>query len=149
MPTIDLSTYLDAPPQAVWSAVKRSSTFEHITPGLPGFSVDGVPGETWAEEGATIGLRLRAFNRSLAWHHTINIVTVDEDRRLIQTQEHGGPVKRWNHTITVDEEGSGSRYRDHVEIDAGAATPAVWTFAQGLYRYRQNRLRQLARTSIT
>ena len=143
---IDLSTYLDASPDAVWAAVKQPETFEYITKGLVGATVQGVPEGPWAEEGRTLELRLRILKVLPSWQHTIDIETVDEDRRLIQTREHGGPVKRWDHCITIDPEGDGTRYRDYVEIDAGAATTAVWSFAQGLYRYRQARWRRLAPT---
>lgn len=128
----------------VWVAVKKTSTFEYITKGLAGFTVEGIPDDTWAEEGRKIELRLKVANRIPVWHHTIEITTVDESRRLIQTHEHGGPVKSWNHTISVVEEGAGSRYRDSVAIDAWPVTPVVWSFARGLYAYRQMRWRALA-----
>lgn len=143
---IDLSTFLDAEPDTVWAAVKKPETFEYITRGLVGATVEGAPEGTWAEEGRKLELRLRVLNVLPSWQHTIEIETVDEERRMIQTREHGGPVKRWNHRITVDHEADGTRYRDHVEIDAGAMTPIVWSFAQGLYRYRQARWRRLAPT---
>ena len=130
----------------MWAAVKKPSTFEYITKGLIGFTVEGAPDDTWAEPGRTIELRLRAFNLLPSWKHTIKIESIDEEQRVIQTREHGGPVKRWSHRITVEGEGSGTRYRDYVEIDAGAATGIVWAFAQGLYRYRQARWQRLLRT---
>ena len=143
---IDLSTYLDATPDAVWDAVKKPETFEYITRGMVGATVQGVPEGPWAEEGRRLELRLRILNVLPSWQHTIDIETVDEERHLIQTREHGGPVKRWDHCISIVPEADGTRYRDHVEIEAGAATPVVWSFAQGLYRYRQARWRRLAPT---
>ena len=149
---VDLSTYLEAPPEKVWSAVKKPSTFAYVTKGLmdaavlTGSSLEGMPDEDWAQAGRKIELKLKALSAIPLWRHTIEIQSVDEQNRTIQTSERGGAVKSWRHRITVEPEGTGSRYRDRVEIEAGVATPAVHALALMLYRYRQARWRELART---
>jgi hypothetical protein len=97
-------------------------------------------------QGETYRMRLLFFGVVPAWRHEIHIARLDEGGREIQTAERGGPVKEWNHRITVDERGPyQSRYTDEIEIGAGLMTPFVWAYAQLFYRYRQMRWRRLAR----
>jgi len=138
---VTVSTSLDAPPDAVWAAIKRPATIVRITPGPALIDTRSLPEEL--HEGQTMNLRLRPVPALPAWRHHIAIRRVDDDGRVLQTQEHGGVVRQWDHTITVEPRGSGSRYTDSVIIDAGVFTPAVRTFAQGLYRARQRNLRRL------
>jgi hypothetical protein len=94
-----------------------------------------------------VRVRLLFFHLLPGWTHEIWIVTVDEGARRIETTEHGGAVKTWNHVLSVDPAGPGrSRYSDTIEIEAGPLTRLVWVYAHLFYRYRQWRWRRLART---
>jgi hypothetical protein len=67
------------------------------------------------------------------------------DPREGASSEWGGPVRRWNHTLTSAPTGeSACRYTDSVDIAAGLMTPLVAGFAQFIYRCRQARWRRLA-----
>lgn len=78
------------------------------------------------------------------WRHRLRVVEATATE--LRTRERGGPVRAWNHTLTFEPTGERScRYTDTVELDAGPLTPLVWCFAQGLFRWRQVRWRQLAR----
>lgn len=140
-----VSTELDAPPDRVWETLKKADTLRYITRGLLGFRPLGPVPDTLGG-GEVVRVRLLFFHVIPAWAHEIRIVSVDENARRIETREHGGGVKTWNHRLTVEPAGPGrSRYTDRIEIDAGPMTRLVWAYANLFYRYRQWRWRRLAR----
>ena len=141
-----MSTELDAPPDRVWETLKQVDTLRYITRGLLAFRPLGPVPDT-LRAGEVVRVRLLFFHVVPAWAHEIRIVSVDEEARAIETREHGGGVKRWDHRLTVEPAGAGrSRYTDRIEIDAGATTRLVCAYANLFYRYRQWRWRRLART---
>lgn len=141
-----VSTQLDAPPDAVWSALKKKATFLHVTRGAVSF-----PGsEDWPkefQEGQRVIARMVFFGVIPApWAHELRVVSVDEERRELLSNEGGGPLETWNHRIRVEPlPGDRTLYTDEIEIRAGALTLPVWIFAHLFYRYRQARWRGLAR----
>ncbi len=143
---VRVGTELGASPERVWAALKRVDTLRYITRGLLGFRPLGsVPDELGP--GDVVRVRLLFFHVLPAWTHEIRIVAVDEEARRIETTEHGGSVKTWNHVLSVDPAGPGrTRYGDTIEIDAGPLTRLVCAYARLFYRYRQWRWRRLART---
>jgi hypothetical protein len=66
---------------------------------------------------------------------------------VLRDDGHGELVRRWDHRIRIrpGPDGRSTLYRDEIDIEAGALTPAVGLRAQGLYRGRQRRWRRLAR----
>lgn len=117
----------------------------------PVLRVSGLP-ETFApaeEEAVRSGereltARLWWLGVLPGWRHRLRVVAATATE--LRTRERGGPVRAWNHTLTFEPTGERScRYTDTVELDAGPLTPLVWCFAQGLFRWRQARWRQLAR----
>jgi hypothetical protein len=77
--------------------------------------------------------------------HTFRIVRVDEDAMEIDTNESGGFIRAWSHSMKVEPiDDARCRYSDRIELDAGPLTPLVWLFASLFYRYRQSRWRRLA-----
>jgi hypothetical protein len=142
-----ISTDLDAPPAAVWEAVKWLDTFRYVTRGVLGYRVtEGTPDDL--REEMVVRGRLYFFHVLPAWTHSIRVVRVDEQAREILTSENGGPVENWGHLIRVQHgpEPGRSRYTDQIDIRAGVLTPLVWAYAHVFYRYRQARWRRLART---
>lgn len=139
-----VETTLDAPPAAIWQAVNTPAAFRFVTQGL--VSVDGVDEvDTWGT-GATVAGRLRVLGVPFS-RHRITVESIDDDRRALQSDEAGGPVRSWRHMITVDEvpgDPDRCRYTDRIVIDAGLLTPAVVAFAHVFYRARQRRWRRLA-----
>lgn len=62
---------------------------------------------------------------------------------------HGPLIKRWDHNITVTDNGDGTTsYADDLDISAGPLTPLVWLSAQILFIHRQRRLRTLAEAGL-
>jgi hypothetical protein len=142
---VRISTDLEIPADLAWETVKKPETFRYVVRGVMGVQqLDEIP-EDWGE-GLTVRVRLFFFHVIPAWKHEIRIVRLDEAAHEIYTNEHGGPVRRWNHRIRIDR-GSGGRcrYTDEIEIHAGLLTPLTAAFTQVLFRYRQRRWRKLAR----
>ena len=78
----------------------------------------------------------------LTW--SIDVVRVDRTGRKIQTEERGGFIKRWAHTMTVTSIGAEQcRYDDHVVIEAGLLSGFVATRARKMYEARQEKRAQL------
>jgi ligand-binding SRPBCC domain-containing protein len=139
------STMLDAPPERVWELVKRADTFLYVT--RPFLGVGGV--DVWPEtldEGESFGGRLLGFGFIPLWRHEIVLVKMDEAAREIYTNEHGGPVPKWNHRITVEAADGRTRYTDEIEI-GGLFAPLTWLFCATFFRYRQMRWKKLVRSA--
>jgi len=149
MRTIHVETVLPTSADRVWEAMQHPASFLYVCRGLIGFPV--LNGRTSpvveGEEGS--GWMLLFHVVPLA-RHTIHIVEVDAATRTIRSDEHGGVLKAWRHTLHVEPDGDGTqaRYSDTVEIDAGTLTPLVARIAVGIYRYRQRRWHKLVRQHL-
>jgi hypothetical protein len=130
----------------VWEAVKQVDTLRYVTRGLLGFRSLGPIPQALAP-GDVLRVRLVFFHVIPAWTHEIRILAADDEAQRIETTEHGGAVRKWNHVITVEPAREDrTRYTDTIEIEAGPVTPIVWAYANLFYRYRQRRWRRLAQT---
>ena len=150
MKTIHVATELPAPAEAVWETMQYPGTFLYVARGLVGAPalagratkfVVGEKGTGW----------LFLFHVVPLSRHTIEVVHIDHDTMTIETEEHGGMLRRWHHTLHVEpvgDEGARSRYSDTVDIDAGLFTGVVARFSLGIYRYRQRRWHRLARKHL-
>ncbi|WP_109523537.1 MULTISPECIES: hypothetical protein [Nocardia] len=143
MRTIRVQTELPTDADRVWQAMRSPATFLYLCRGL-----FGVPALAGRVEPFRVGERgtawLFAFHIIPAYRHTIGIVDIDDATTTIRTNEHGGIIRTWNHTLHVERLGPDlCRYTDTVEIDAGFATPVVTLAAVGIFRYRQRRWRKL------
>lgn len=142
--TISRTTILDAPCDVVWAAVRTPQAFRFITAGLLGWSPARRRTEPWVQGEELSGWLFLGgvlpFSR-----HRIRFATIDDQRRLLQSEESGGLIRSWCHDITVEPaDGDRTRYTDTIRIHAGAATPVVAAFASVFYRARQRRWRTLA-----
>jgi ligand-binding SRPBCC domain-containing protein len=146
MQTVNETTRLPAPADAIWAAVTVSpDAFRFVTRGLVALPAVRRWDRTPAA-GDRLHGRLWLFGVIPAWHHTIEFVDVDQARRRMVTEEHGGMLRRWRHTIEVEPDGADAcRYRDRVDIDAGLTTPVVVGIARVFYRLRQRRWHTIAR----
>lgn len=146
MRTVTVSTTLDAPADAVWSALQDVATFRHVTRGL--VTLPDLPRRGRLTEGVSVTSRLRVLGVPFSTHR-LTVVRVDDDARTVVTHEGGGPLRSWTHTLAVEpaapgREGLRCRYTDRIEIDADRLTPAVAALARVFYRLRQRRWRALA-----
>lgn len=142
---IILTTVLDTDADRAWRLIQKSSTFLFVARGLLGVSGSKYWPENWCE-GETIKTRLWLFHFIPTWRHQLHIISVNEMRREIKTAEHGGLMRTWKHTLSVEPiSGDRCRYRDGLEFEAGILTWFMWPAIQVFFRYRQMRLRKLAK----
>lgn len=141
--TIEITTELPTTADRVWDAMQHPASFLYVTRGLLGFP---------ALAGRTDPLRVGETGSGwiLALHvvplhrHTIDIVAADERTRTIVSHEHGGVLRRWEHTLHVEPVGDRTcRYSDTILVDAGVLTTVVAAIARAFYRYRQRRWHRL------
>jgi ketosteroid isomerase-like protein len=146
MSIVIVRTVLDAPAHAIWRAVRTPAGFRFVTRGLVDLAgIDEHEDTTW-EPGTTMAGRLRVLGIPFS-KHRITLESIDHERRRLQSDEGGGPIRSWRHLITVEQvdgEPGRSHYTDTIEIRAGALTPAIVGFAHVFYRLRQRRWRRLA-----
>ncbi len=77
-------------------------------------------------------------------HHHLRVVRVADNE--IYTNEHGGPVKTWNHRLTFEPlTASSCRYTDEIETDPGLLGVPSRLFARLMFRHRHRRWRSLTR----
>ncbi|OUS27074.1 hypothetical protein A9Q99_17900 [Gammaproteobacteria bacterium 45_16_T64] len=143
-----VSSAFQAPAELIWTLVKKSATLVYVTKGVLAFTGSSTFPEQW-QQGHTVDSSLRFFGWLPGWRHQITFVKIDDDQRILSTNEGGGLVSVWNHQIRVVADAEGiSRYVDEVDIRAGIVTPLVWGYAQCLYRYRQWRWKSLLASSL-
>ena len=93
--------------------------------------------------GTQASARLWWFGVIPAWTHHLEIKQLDPTE--IYTNEHGGPVRTWNHRLTftpVDDDHC--RYTDEIETDDGVRGAATRAFIRLMFRHRHRRWRMLA-----
>jgi hypothetical protein len=96
-------------------------------------------------EGEVDTIRLMLFHIIPLRQHTIHIVRVDEAGRRIETEEHGGVVRRWHHVLQVEPGPNGtSHYLDKVDLRRWCADAAGGVPRDTSLRYRQRRWKRLA-----
>lgn len=140
-----VDTELDAPADVVWAGVKTPHAFVHVAGAMLRFPAAERLDRPWAVGDEISGWTLLGGFVPFSKHH-LRIDSIDDATRTMRSDEHGGAVRTWRHTLSVEPIGDvRCRYEDRIEIDAGALTPIVAAFARLFYRYRQRRWQGLAR----
>ncbi len=142
------TTTLKIPARAAWELLKLRDTFLYITRGAMCFK----GAESWPEVLMAPGVEIETVAYPLCFlpgsPHTIRIVRVDEETMEVDTEEFGGLIRVWNHSMKVEPvSDSRCRYSDRIELHAGLLTPLIWLLANLFYRYRQSRWRRLTAKS--
>lgn len=79
--------------------------------------------------------------------HTIYFEEFDDQKQMYQTREHGGAIRMWNHHFWIERTSPTSCIcHDEILVEAGAMTPILWCYAQGLYRWRYLRRKMLLKS---
>jgi hypothetical protein len=149
MRTITVNTRLDAPADIVWHAVNTPHAFVHVARGMLRYPAAERLDRPWQVGDHVQGWTLLFGVLPFSYHH-ITVASIDDDARVLTSDEHGGVIRTWRHDVTVtpiDE--TACRYEDRIEIDAGWLTPVVAAYASLFYRHRQRRWRMLARLLAT
>lgn len=143
--TVHVESVFDVGADEVWDRFRRIETMVYLLRGLLGVpALKGARIE--AAEGQVASPWILLFHVIPLHRHTIEVVEVDAGSRTIRTHEHGGLIRRWDHTLHAEAlPGGRCRYADTVIIDAGWATPVVAAFAKIAYRYRHRRWPELLR----
>ncbi|CPR85179.1 hypothetical protein PP568_10675 [Mycobacteroides abscessus] len=148
MKTVYLETELPTDAERVWNAMQYAGTFLYLCRGL-----FGIP----ALSGRTEPLRVGEAGTAWLWglhliplyRHTIHVVEVDADNRTVRTNESGGILRTWNHTLHVEPIGRGRcRYSDSIDINAGMFSAAAAGGAAAIFRYRQRRWHRLVNKQL-
>lgn len=142
---VHYKTSLKIPAAAAWGLLKQRDTFLFITRGAMRYrNADSWP-QTLMAEGVELETVVHLLGFLPGSRHRFRIVRVDELAREADSEESGGFIRQWNHSMKVEEAGDQSCvYHDRVELRAGFLTPIVWLIASVFYRYRQHRWRRLA-----
>jgi hypothetical protein len=146
--TIHVETVLPTDAEGVWRAMQHPASFSYVCRGLIG--VPALAGRTEPMQQGECGTGwLLLFHVIPLSHHTIHLVEVDPTSRTLRSEEHGGMLRTWNHTLHVKPIGEATcRYSDTVEIDAGKLTSVVAWAGRLIYRYRQRRWHKLVRKHL-
>ncbi len=145
MKTIQISTYLDAPPETVRDHALRSEVLEYIAKGMLRFKPiepDAFP-EVWRPGNYRVMMYWKGI-LPIGWQM---IVIEPQPMRgevwSMRDNGYGALIKTWDHMIEISPDGAGTHYVDKLTIDAGLLTPVIAIFAGRFYRHRQKRWRRL------
>ncbi len=105
-------------------------------------SYEGLP-ECRMQTGQVVAYRVAGGVPRQEFPWIVRLLEVDHAERVMRTDESGGPIRVWRHTLTVRPYGAGCRLVDDVRMDAGVLSPLAWLHARGLYRRRHARRERL------
>ena len=151
---VQLKLVLDAPPDAVWAALRSPSVLAEVA--YPFFTFEplsprGLPRE-WTEGEHPVAASV-LWGVIPAGEQVIDISYRERgDVRIVE--DSGGPVSGvlavvtgWRHRMAVSPAPDGrTLYRDRLDISAGLLTPLVWIGAWAFWQWRAFQLVRLAPT---
>lgn len=145
MPTIELTTHLEAPPEVVRAQIMRPDLLLHVSAPILRFKPIeplALP-DNW--EDGEYRLSMRFLGILPLGRQIVGLETqpMRGDIWSVRDNGRGWLISRWDHWIEVSPEGEGTRYTDRVTVEAGVLTPFVALFARIFYAHRQRRWRQL------
>jgi hypothetical protein len=149
---VQLKLLLDAPPDAVWAALRSPSVFTEVA--HPSFSFEplsprGFP-RIWSEGEHPVAASV-LWGMIPVGEQVIDIRYHERgDVRIVE--DAGGPVSGalavvtgWRHRMAVSAGPGGSTlFRDRLDISAGALTPLVWLGTWLFWQWRGFQLSRLA-----
>ena len=142
--TVEITTHLDADPDAVWDHVRRPEILTYVSKGMVSF--DPIEPPVWPDRW-TVGehrAAMRVFGLPMGEQVIgISYPPSEGPTRRMRDDGRGRGIPVWDHMIEVTPDGDGTHYTDRVRIEAGWRTPLVAGFARRLYTHRQARWRRL------
>ena len=145
MRTVSLSVVVPASADTVWRAVCSPAGFRFVSRGLVIWSAAAGRNEPW-RQGETVSGRMFAAGIVPVSFHTLTFVRLDDSTREFRTDEFGGIIKKWNHSITVTPiDAAHSRIDDTVTFSGGVLTPLLELAVRVFYLIRKPRWIGLAR----
>lgn len=120
-PTVEVDTWIDAPPEAVWALVANPTLMPSMSEELQ--SVEWLDGST----GATVGARFRGSSRHPAlgeWSTVSEVVECAEPTVFAWAVEDvENPAAVWRYTLQA--EGAGTRLRQWMQMGPGRSGLSV------------------------
>lgn len=142
--TVTLAHEYTAPPQEVWRVATDWVCLKKAVAGIVEY--DRLPDEP-LHAGQVIKTNVSLFGKLPSFPYTMEVIRFDPDRHVVESHEHGGAVKSWDHTLTVSVTPEGARLTDRIVIDAGWLTPLYALWARFMYARRHKpRLEMLGLT---
>lgn len=141
MSKVTLTTELPIPAETACALARKPEMMKYLLrPVLHAYRLD-VP--ELIEVGTQGSARLWWFGVVPAWTHHLSIKQLEPT--MIYTNEHGGPVKTWNHRLTFEPLDTQSRrYTDEIETDDGLRGAPTRLFIRLMFARRHRRWRTLA-----
>jgi len=142
MAVVRRSSVLPIPASVAFELAQKVELFEHVV--APWLRIRGVRMPERIEAGASGSARLWWLGALPSWRHHLAVVHAGDGE--IRTNEHGGPVRTWNHHLRFEPlDASSCRYTDEIELEDGLRGLPTRLFARLMFRHRHRRWRALAR----
>ncbi|VFA96500.1 SRPBCC family protein [Nocardia cyriacigeorgica] len=142
MSTVSVSTELPISVEHAWRLAQKPEMLEYVLAPIIRMTGPGLPARL--EAGVSGTARMWMFGVIPAWKHHITVVRLEPTETY--TNEHGGPIRVWNHRLTFTPLGDNRcRYTDEIEIEDGWRAFGLRQFVAFLFRHRQRRWRQFTR----
>ncbi len=144
------SCYLNAPLDRIWAEVRKPALLffvarpmVEIRPVRP----DPFP-EAWEVGDYIVNMVWRGVIPLGRQTIRISYPEAPSGTKHLRDNGHSAMIRRWDHLIALEPDGSGTRYTDRVAIDAGILTLPVARFAQSFYAHRQRRWQKLVESGF-
>lgn len=141
MSKVTLTTELPIPAETASALARKPELMKHVlSPVLRAYRVE-IPERI--EVGTQGSARFWWFGVIPGWTHHLTIKRLDPTE--IYTNEHGGPVRTWNHRLMFEPiDDRSCRYTDEIETDDGVHGLLTRAFVRVMFRHRHRRWRKLA-----
>ena len=142
MSKVTLTTELPLPAETAGALARKPELMKFVLdPILHVYRLD-VPHHV--DVGTQGSARFWLFGIIPAWTHQLTVKQLDPTE--IFTNEHGGPVRTWNHRLTFEPiDDSSCRYTDEIETDDGWRGAPTRLFIRLMFRHRHRRWHTLSR----
>lgn len=116
----------------------ETQELKNVMKGLARFEGMDAPtikqGETYVVDVTTLGLfKIKGYE--------MHMERIDKEALEWQSREHGGGANRWDHHMSVVQDGALAIWTDDVMVEAGLATGIFARYCRYMYR-RRHKIRQ-------
>ncbi|MDO4702463.1 hypothetical protein [Tannerella sp.] len=140
-----IASHIGMDVERAWELLKTSALLKFITKGKVTFKpIGGKFPELWTQ-GSTVKTKMLLYGwLPFGGVHTLYFERIDEQQKVLATQESDAVCKVWNHSIFIEKaENNSIRYTDEIIIYAGIFSKIVALWAKQFYIYRQKRWKKI------